>query len=431
MLLAAVWLLVVVDLLLGVPVLRTLAVGCLVAFLLSAVPRASVHIRVIFLIATAASGWSLLVAHEWAPVRRGLESGIIMGAFFPTIMLLRASADESPLIGATRERLAGFSDRQREMWVQAVAHLLGSFLMVGGYLIARAALPAEMPEARRIPLAETAVVGLGLAVLWSPFFVAGAIASQLVPTVSAWQLLLLGLGFALVGWALSFLLFYRGMGAAAVLPPLRGVATFAIPSAVLVAAVIAVSLATGLRSLEAIVLVVPLLCLGYLATLGWRRTARALGRVPRTLARLSDELIVFTAAMCLGAVVAGSGAGRELSQAIAGLAGVPLLLITSEVALIAGLGFAGVHPMITATLLLPLLVEAHRQIATLVVAFIVVFAWGLSSLAAIWTLPVASAATTFGVPVRRLAVGRNARFALVFGITGCFVLAMVNRALTS
>ena len=127
----------------------------------------------------------------------------------------------------------------------------------------------------------------------------------------------------------------------------------------------------------------------------------------------------------------GAALGGNSRKPSPGFAGVPLLLITSEVALIAGLGFAGVHPMITATLLLPLLVEAHRQIATLVVAFIVVFAWGLSSLAAIWTLPVASAATSFGVPVRRLAVGRNARFALVFGITGCFVLAMVNRALTS
>lgn len=424
--LATLWLLVVVDLLLRIPLLRTLAVACLVLFLLCAVPRASVHIRLLFLAAAAAAGWSILGAEDWAPVRRGLESGIIMGAFFPTIILLRATADESPFLGATRERLEEYGERQRELWVQAVAHVLGSFLMIGGYLIARAALPAEISEARRAVLAEAAVAGIGLAVCWSPFFVAGAIASQLVPTVSAWELVLLGFGFSLAGWALSFLLFYRGMDAAAVLAPLRGVVTFAIPSAVLVAVVIAVSLATGFRSLETIVLVVPVLCLAYLATLGWRPATRALGRVPFTLARLSDELIVFTAAMCLGAVVAGSGAGKDVSQLLAGLADVPLLLIAAEVGLIAGLGFAGIHPMITATLLLPLLADAHRALADVVVAYIVVFGWALSSFLAIWTLPVASAATTFDVPVRRLAFGRNQRFVLAFGLCGCVALAALN-----
>jgi hypothetical protein len=88
-----VWGLVVVDLVLEIPAVRTLAVACLVAFLLCAVPRASVHIRLLFVLGASAAVWSLLVAQDWAPVRRGLEAGIIMGAFFPTIMLLRASAD--------------------------------------------------------------------------------------------------------------------------------------------------------------------------------------------------------------------------------------------------------------------------------------------------------------------------------------------------
>ena len=64
-------------------------------------------------------------------------------------------------------------------------------------------------------------------------------------------------------------------------------------------------------------------------------------------------------------------------------------------------------------------------------AYIVVFGWALSSLSAIWTLPVASAATTFNVPVRRLAFGRNLRFALAFGVCGCLALAGVNRLLTN
>ena len=410
----------------GLQLARTIAVGCMVVFLASAAPRASLHIRLLLFVAAGTAAWSILFERNWAPVMRGLEAGVIMGAFFPTIMLLRASADESPLIGATRERIEGYSEPQRALWVQAVAHVLGSFLMIGGYLIARAALPAQIAEERRVRLAEAAVRGIGLGVCWSPFFVASAIASQLVPTVPAWQLVLTGLVFSLAGWMLSLGVFYRPIAGGGLLAPLRGVATFAIPSALLVTTVIGVSLATGYRSLEAIVLVVPVICLGYLATLGRAATLRAVRRMPWALGRLSDELIVFTAAMCLGAVVAGSGAGRELSQLLAGLAGLPLLLIAAEVALIAGLGFAGLHPMITATLLVPLLAEAHRGFSHVVVAYIVVFAWGVSSFVAIWTLPVASAATTFDVPVRRLALGENLRFALLFGVCGCLLLAALN-----
>ena len=42
-------------------------------------------------------------------------------------------------------------------------------------------------------------------------------------------------------------------------------------------------------------------------------------------------------------------------------------------------------------------------------------------------MPVASAAVNFGVPVRRLAFGRNLRFVLAFGLCGCLALYALNR----
>lgn len=419
----------VLHLLIALPLLRTLAVACLAGFLACAIPRASLHIRLLAAFTAAVAGWSIAAGGNWDPVRSGLESGLIFGAFIPTIMLLRSTADESPLLAATRSRMGGWSDGQRELWVQTVSHLLGSFLMIGGFVIARSALPTQIPEPQRIRLAQSAVLGLGLAVCWSPFFVSSAVASQLVPSVPAWQLVVLGFGMAALGWTLSWLFFFRGPAGADMAAVFRGCLAFALPSAVLVALVIAVSLATGLRNLEAVVLLVPVLCIGYLATLGGPSLRRALGRVPATLSRLSDEVVVITMAMFLGAVVAGSGAGKGLAQLFAGLAGLPPLLIFGEVALIAAAGYAGVHPMITTILLLPVLAGVNRGIADLVLAYIVVFAWVLSSLTAIWTLPVASAATSFDVPVRRLALGRNLRFMLAFGLCGCVALAALNRVI--
>lgn len=411
----------------GIHVIQTVCVGLLTLFLFCAVPQASRHIWVLFAAGVATALWSIFANGDGAPVRRGLDAGIVVGAFFPTILLLRATADQSELIGNTRERIERLDERQQQTWVQAVSHLLGSFLMVGGYVIARAALPREIPEAQRVRLAQGGVRGLCLSACWSPFFLAPAIASQLVPTVKAWQLVAIGVPFAAMGLLLTKLLFYRGT---AVMASVRSVAAFAIPSAVLVSIVIAVSVTWHLKNLEAIVLVMPVLCLAYLATRGGAATRRALSRVPSALGRLADEVIVFTTSITIGAVVGGSGAGKVLATLIAGIAGMPSLLIAAESVLIAALGYLGVHPMITSTLMIPLLAEAHRQgVADLIVAYIQVFGWVLSSMIAIWQLPVATAATTFGVSVRRLTFGSNMGFVLAFGVCGCIALASINRIL--
>lgn len=405
------------------------AVACLVGFLIAATPRASAHIRLLLLVAVAAAGWRGFGMGDWEPVRRGLESGIILGAFFPTLLLLRATANESPLIASTRSSVGGWTERKREAWVQSVSHVLGSYLMIGGYILARAALPGEIAEAQRVRLAEAAVRGLSLSVCWSPFFLAGAIASELVPSVDVLHLISLGLAVSALGWVLSYLMFFRGLGVPAFAAAVAGAATLAVPSVLLVMMVIGVSHVTGLRSLQAIVLSVPVVCVAYLATLGWSRTRAALSQVPPALARLSDELIVFTSATCLGAVVAGSAAGRGLSLLLGALAELPLVLIVTEVGIIVGAGLIGVHPMISATLLIPVMAEAHSSLADLVVAYIVVFGWTLSSFMAVWTLPVVSAAANFQVPVRKLAFGSNTGFVLAFGLGGCAFLAVANRVI--
>lgn len=428
-LLLAIWLLVVLHILTSAAFLRSLATACLALFMLCAVPRASMHIRLLFMVTVAGATWSILAHANADAVLRGLEAGLVIGAFMPTIMLLRATANASPMLDVARQRIERWSGPQREVWVQAVSHLLGSFLMVGGYAIARSALPERIDAATREQLAQGAVRGLGLAVCWSPFFLAGAIASQIVHGVSAWQLIALGLVFASLGWTLSYFLFFRALGWGEIAVPARSVAGFAVPSAALAALVILMCLVTGLKSLEAIVLALPVVCLAYLAGRGWKATREAVAPLRSALFHASDEVLIFTMAMCLGAVAAASGAGKLLSPLLAGLAGTPLLLIAAEVALIAGAGIAGVHPIITATLMLPVLAEPNRMLAALVVAYMVVFGWTLSSLLAIWTLPVASAATCFEVPVGRLARGRNVRFVIWFGACGCLLLAGLNGVL--
>lgn len=417
----------VLQLLLPAPALRTAAEAGLLAFIVLAIPRASRHIQYLCAAVFALGGWLLWRDGDWAALRRGLDAGLVFGAFVPTIMLLRATADASPLLDSTRERLSAWSEGQRCVWVQAATHLLGAIVMIGAYVAARAALSGNPSPAERARVAESAVRGLGLSVCWSPFFVSSAVASQLVPQVRAWELVAVGLGYAALGMLLSLALFYRDTTWSARLAAVRASCRLAVPAGCLVALVLAVSAATGLRGLHVIVLVIPLVCLSYLKFLGVAPLRRAVARMPANLGRLADELIIIPVALAFGALVAGAGVDSSLQALIAQLAETPFLVLPVEVLAIAIGGYVGVHPMITATTLIPLMAEANASLAPVTVAYAVVFGWALSSMAAIWTMPVSSAATMFGVPILRFALGRNLAFAAGFGLCGMLLLPVIDR----
>lgn len=417
----------VLQLLLPAPALRTAAEAGLLAFIALAIPRASRHIRYMCAIVFALGGWLLWRDGDWAALRRGLDAGLVFGAFIPTIMLLRATADASPLLDSTRARLSAWSEGQRCIWVQAATHLLGTIVMIGAYVAARAALSDNPQPAERARVAESAARGLGLAVCWSPFFISSAVASQLVPQVRAWELVAAGLAHATVGMMLSLAIFYRDTTWAARFTALRASGRLAVPAICLVALVLAVSAATGLRGLHVIVLVIPLVCLCYLGFLGMAPLRQAVARMPSSLGRLADELIIVPVALAFGSLVAGAGIGPGLQALIALLADLPFLVLPAEVFAIAVGGYIGIHPMVTATVLIPLLAEANRAFAPVTVAYAVVFGWALSSMVAIWTMPVSSAATMFDVPILRLTLGRNLAFAAGFGLCGMLLLPMIDR----
>jgi hypothetical protein len=55
-----------------------------------------------------------------------------------------------------------------------------------------------------------------------------------------------------------------------------------------------------------------------------------------------------------------------------------------------------------------------------------VFAWGLSASSSIWTLPFATAAATFEVPVTKLWHGQALRYTLLLGLAGVAYLLALN-----
>ena len=153
------------------------------------------------------------------------------------------------------------------------------------------------------------------------------------------------------------------------------------------------------------------------------------GRVFAGLGGRADEIIIMSVALVLGTAVKGLVLDGALASQAGWLAQMPVLLIGAEVALLVVAGVCGLHPMIGAALILPLAGDLNRGIADAVLAHVVVLGWALSSTVAIWSMPVPVAGKLFDVPVRRLAMGRNAGFVLAFGACASVALGGLNHVL--
>ena len=145
--------------------------------------------------------------------------------------------------------------------------------------------------------------------------------------------------------------------------------------------------------------------------------------------RLADEIVVIIGAIVLGTVVSAMPFIAALN-----LGGMPSflsgpLLIAGVIALLVALGMIGLHPMIGASVLAPILAGGAFGVSDLVVVNTFVVAWSLSATIAVWMLPVAMAATIFKVPVAALGRGSNPRFAAIYGVCAVAYLAILNRVL--
>ncbi len=290
------------------------------------------------------------------------------------------------------------------------AHLLAAIITLGFVSVLRPMLPDRLSDAERLALAQSSIRGLGLAVVWSPFFVASAVASQLLPMVAAPRIIGFGLLLACGGMMLAVLMFTPTISAASLMRVIQRIGALLVPTASMVGVVVLISTATGWTSLQAIVVAFPLASLCYILIRTGAGRGLALRRMAAGVGRMGDEVIIMTASAVFGSMIAGYGLPEALVHVIEGLGRFPAIIIVLEVAITVGLGFAGLHPMVSATVLIPLTLSLQIPIAPQVLAQMVMLAWGLSSTIAIWTLPVVVASSTFEVPVKDLATGPNLRF---------------------
>lgn len=407
------------------PPLVAVSVALLALFLVTALLQASRHMRLMFAVVWAVSCALALGVGRPVLLWRGLEQAIVFGAFLPSLLLLRATAQSSALATRFRQRSAGLDGPQAVQSALLGAHGLGSVLSVGVMGVLGLGVARDATERQRIDCAGAAVRGMATSVMWSPFFVAMGFSSQLVPAAPLAQVMLSGLGLALIGLALSVRLFTPGIGWQATWQAAQPLSVLVGPLALTFGAVLALN-AWGYGGLQSVALALPVLCAGYLAG----RDRATVGVVARaTLAhfgRLSDEMLVVVGATVLGVCIAGQPAVQAAAQGLDAAAVNGAWLLAALVAGLYTLGQIGVHPMIGAGLVLPVLGTGAFGIHPVVLVSATVFAWGLSASSSIWTLPFATAATTFDVPVTKLWHAQALRYTLLLGLAGVAYLVGLN-----
>ncbi|MGE0310787.1 MAG: hypothetical protein AB7P21_04075 [Lautropia sp.] len=423
---ACIWLFVVVDLLGPGLLPPKLGATMLALLMIAALVRASGHIRILAFALGLGASVLIWLTHDDESLWRGLSAALPFAAFLPTVVALRAAVELTPAIAGIRASVSELPAEGRIAWMTLGAHLLAAIITLGFVSVLRPMLPERLTPDARLDLARGGIRGLGLAVAWSPFFVASAAAAQLVPSVPFWRTVLIGLSIALIGMLIAHRLFTPSLSRAQLRDAIGRVRVLLAPTVLLVGAVVAISALTGWTSLQSIVVAVPLASAAYIVLRAGSAARHTGARIVAGAGRMGDEVIIMTASVVFGTMVAGHGLPGSVEHAIEALGRFPSIIIALQVTTMVGLGFAGLHPIVSASVLVPLTQSLDLPIAPQVLANMVTLAWALSSMISIWTLPVVVTSNLFEIPVRHLATGANLRFALLVGTAGVAWLSLLN-----
>ena len=352
----------------------------------------------------------------------GLQRARVFVAFFGTLIVLSATAERRPETTRALTQFAALPADQRAGATLLGAHVMGSVLLVGAHAILAPIYGSKAPPAARYAGAIMSQRGMGLAGMWSPFWVAMAIAYQHLPNVALWSIMGLGAALAvpglLIGQAMTGRVHWRGT--VALLP--------VVPSVTIAAAtVVSLAMFTRLQPLEALVIGIPVLCFLALLPSGTRglvETARtAIGRTRSVL----GELVLVSCAFMLGRVLVGVLADVQAAEWLGRNMPPAPAVIATVIAATTLLALIGMHQIVTITVLLVLLVEVPSGLADLVLMEAALIAWSFSAMVGLSAVSTAASASLFEVRIDRLAWGPNVGFALVFGIFATVVLSVLNR----
>ena len=236
----------------------------------------------------------------WYALWQGMEHSVIFAAFFGTVVLLRATADQRPEISKARKLVKDLGAQERNSGLMAGSQFLGSVLNVGVMSIFAPIIGRDNSEDIRKAAAEACQRGMCLCCLWSPFWLAMALCYEHLPNVTLWQIMTLGLCFVLVGFIIAHLLYTRDVGFAGSLRAVTALLPVLPPVTIAASVVLLLNATTSLSTLQCLVTGIPLLCLIGLAFQGRPQLATAIRQSGKGIGTVHGEVVLLTAAILLG-----------------------------------------------------------------------------------------------------------------------------------
>ncbi len=426
LLLIALWALAIVDM--AWPVPEVVAVVGIAAYVLLSLVRGSRQARWMCGALTAAIvalSWSFGVAEA---AFAGIGRALVFAAFMPTIVLIRATAEQRPEVAQARRLFTNLAPEHRAGGILFGCHVLGSVISLGVFGLLAPIVGTEGPPEHRTRIVCIAVRSMCVGALWSPFFVSVVLASQFITTVPLWRVMAIGIPFAALGLLISFFVLGDGAGGLAALRrSLASLVPIVPPVAIAAALVAAISGLGGLTTLQAIVIGIPPLCLAGLLPLGVSRLGEAVRATWRSLPDIGGEIGILVLAIALGVVFE---AALTAGGAVADVAGLELEPFAAIAIIIAGMsvaGLAGLHPIISATVVLVVATGLPIGLADFVLMQSVLIGWALGAMVSFSGVSVVTASALFDLSPWRLIFGRNIVFVIVFGSVSVLILGFLNR----
>jgi len=358
----------------------------------------------------------------------GMAHAMIFAGFLPTLRLLRGTAQRQPRVRLSQQRFARLPLGGRAAGITIGSHTFGAALNTGSFPVMAAVMPPDADEGERRRFALAALRGMNLAPLWSPFFVAMALASSYLPGVELWQTMLIGLIIALASLTVSVLWFsgskHGRAGLTAVRPGLRALLPVARPMLALAALIVAVASFAPLSTLEAIMLTVPPLCwLSIRHRPGLFRTI--VHETTSSLGHSIDDLMIVTVALVLAAGAAHIEVTGSVLRDLALILPAPIA-ITLFIAGCFAPSLIGIHPMIPTALMLAALTGGAQPLVDPVLMGIALTAWSVGTMCSVSSLSLVICSSLFRVSPFRLMWSPNQLFALCIMLISITVLSAVQ-----
>ena len=420
------WALAGLRILFPVPELSWLASAVLVVFVVLAVPRSGRHTQILCAVLALATIVLAEIYGRWDAVPEGLSRATIFPAFLSTIILLRATAEQRPEIISARHLFGSLEQARRDNGLVIGTHFLGAILQVGVFAILAPILKRDTPDEERRHIFLVAMRGMSLVPLWSPFVVGMALASQYLPEVRLWQIMSLGLSLAATGILISFLFFDRSRDLEGLRLALRSLAPVGPPICVAALVIITTTAVTGLSTLEALIISMPIPCLGAIMMTRAGSLSRAIHQTAQGLPRIGPESSILAFAMTLGMVFEATLPQTGLLDWLLRQAFPPAVIIFVVIMSLNITGLFGLHPVVTGTVLLVVFTSVPTGLTDLVLMQSLLTGWGLCTAISISSLSVATGSVMFRLAPTQLITLTNGVFVFLTSTVAGIILTILN-----